>query len=287
MHLRVAVCGAHAGGLQALRQTLELGYEVALVAAPGEESSGATMPPFARKRQIPVIAAAEVKTGSFARLLRNLGVDVLISVQLPYLICREALESPRLGCFNLHPSLLPRYAGLHPAAWAIYRGEQEHGVTLHWMTADTDAGPIVSQQAVPIADTDTPPTLLRNCIRAGMPLLADLLALAASGSPIPQVPQDLSRREYFGREAPGNGRIDWNRTAGEIANQARAFNYSPFPLPWGYLQTDVLGHTLAVMKAEDTGVAANAHPGTVREGGMLIAAADHWVRLIEYSRLPA
>jgi len=285
MQLRVAVCGAHSGGLQALRQTVDLGYEAAVVAA-----RDATMEQFARKREIPIIGAAEVKTESFARRLRSLGVDVLISVQLPYLICREVLESPRLGCFNLHPSLLPRYAGLHPAAWAIYRGEHEHGVTLHWMTPDTDAGPIVSQQAVPIADTDTPPTLLRNCLRAGMPLLAELLAMAASGSRIPQVPQDLSRREYFGRQAPGGGRIDWNRTAGEIANQARAFNHSPFPLPWGHLQTEVLGQMVEVMKAEDTGVSANAPPGTVgesgSEGGILMAAADNWVRIIEYVRVP-
>jgi len=277
----VAVCGAHAGGLQALRQTVDLGYEAVIVA-----TQDATMEPFARKREIPVVAAADVKKASFAQMLRNSGVDVLISVQLPYLICREALESARIGCFNLHPSLLPRYAGLHPAAWAICRGEQEHGVTLHWMTPDTDAGPIVSQQAVPIAATDTPPTLLRNCIRAGVPLVADLLARAASGAQIPELPQDLSRREYFGREVPGNGRIDWNRTAREIVNQARAFDYRPFPLPWGYLQTDVAGHMLAVMKAEDTGVAANAVPGTVREGGLLIAAADNWVRIIESVDVP-
>jgi methionyl-tRNA formyltransferase len=284
--LRVAVCGAHAGGLQALREIVNFGCEITVVAAPiGERSPGATMERFAQKRSFPLVSAAEVKHESFSEVLRRTNTDLLISVQLPYLICAEALEAARIGCFNLHPSLLPRYAGLNPTAWAIYRGEQQHGVTLHWMTRSADEGPLVSQKPVPVSDSDTPPTLLRNCIRAGMPLIAELLAAASAGAVIPRIPQDLSQREYFGRQVPGGGRIDWNQPARQIANLVRAFNHSPFRLPWGYLTTEALGPKTAIMKEVDTGLRSNVAPGTVDEdgsqGGLRIAASDHWVRITE------
>lgn len=283
----MAVCGAHAGGLQALREIADLGYEITVVAtALGQKSAGSTMEQFAEKRAIPVVDGREVKKQSFAQVLRSANTDILISVQLPHMICREALEAPAIGSFNLHPSLLPRYAGLHPTSWAIYRGERVHGVTLHWMTADLDAGQIVRQKSVLISDADTPPSLLRNCIRAGMPLITELLEMASVGDPIPRVPQDLSQREYFGKQIPGDGRIDWNRPAHEIANLVRAFNHTPFPLPWGYLKTEALGHSIAVLKAVDTCMAANARPGTLGESnladGIHIAASDHWLRITEH-----
>lgn len=278
--MRVAVCGAYAGGLQALRAVSQSGCEITLVATPQGQ-----MEQFARKLGARIVPASEVKNTSFAKELRSSRTDLLISAQLPFLVCREALEAPRIGSFNLHPSLLPKYAGLHPTSWAIYRGEKEHGVTLHWMTSDVDAGPIIFQKAVRISETDTPPILLRKCFQAGMPLVSELIGTAANGDVIPRILQDLSHREYFGKEPPADGQIDWSRPAREIVNLARAFDYRPFASPWGYLMTEVLGSKIAVLKVDDSGAQAKAAPGTAVgdwESGLRIAASDHWVLITEY-----
>lgn len=284
--MRVAICGAHAGGLQALRAVSNFGCEITAVATLlGEKSLGSGMEQFARSLGAPVLSSAEVKSVSFAERLRSSNTDLLIAVQLPHVVCPEALEAPHIGCFNLHPSLLPRYAGLHPASWAIYRGEREHGVTLHWMTSTVDAGPIVSQRVVAVSQTDTPPILLRNCLRAGISLISELLAFASTAGHIPRQSQDLSGREYFGREIPGDGHINWNRPARDIVNLTRAFDYRPFSCPWGYLTTAALGPRTTILKTEDTGVSSNAAPGTVIRGldeGIRIAASDHWVLITEH-----
>ncbi len=282
--MRVAVCGAYAGGLQALRTVSNFDCEITLVATVlGSKALDSGMEQLARSLGAPVISSVEVKNTSFAHRLQSSNTDLLISVQLPHVVCPEALHAPRIGCFNLHPSLLPRYAGLNPTSWAIYRGEREFGVTLHWMTNAVDAGPIVFQKSVAISETDTPPIVLRNCIRAGMPLLSELLAIASTAGHIPQISQDLSRREYFGREIPGGGHINWNRPAQEIVNLTRAFDHRPFPCPFGYLTTAALGPRTAILKTEDTGISSDVAPGTVVQNleGIRIAASDRWVLVKE------
>jgi UDP-4-amino-4-deoxy-L-arabinose formyltransferase/UDP-glucuronic acid dehydrogenase (UDP-4-keto-hexauronic acid decarboxylating) len=157
------------------------------------------------------------------------------------------------------------------------------------MTNAVDAGPIAFQKAVAISETDTPPILLRNCIRAGMPLLSELLALVSAAGHIPRISQDLSRREYFGREIPADGHIDWNRPAQEIVNLTRAFDHRPFPCPFGYLTTAALGPRTAVLKTEDTGISSGVAPGTVIRNlePIRIAAADHWVLVREHFEAPS
>ncbi len=283
--MRVAICGAYAGGVQLLRTVSNFGCEITMVATLlGSKSLDSGMEQFARSLGAPVISSVEVKSAPFAQRLQTSNTDLLISVQLPHVVCPQALDAPRIGCFNLHPSLLPRYAGLNPASWAIYRGEREHGVTLHWMTNAVDAGPIVFQNAVAISETDTPPILLRNCIRTGMPLVSELLAIASTARHIPRTPQDLSRREYFGREIPADGHINWNRPAREIVNLTRAFDHRPFPCPFGYLTTAGLGPRTAILKTEDTGISSDVAPGTVIQNleGTRIAASDHWVLVREH-----
>jgi UDP-4-amino-4-deoxy-L-arabinose formyltransferase/UDP-glucuronic acid dehydrogenase (UDP-4-keto-hexauronic acid decarboxylating) len=112
-------------------------------------------------------------------------------------------------------------------------------------------------------------------------MIARLLETAATDpEEIPQVPQDLSRRRYFGRAAPGGGRILWATPAERIVALVRACDYFPFPTPWGIASSTIDGRKLAVLKAATTGRPADAPPGTVgavEENAVDVAAEDEWV----------
>jgi methionyl-tRNA formyltransferase len=186
-----------------------------------------------------------------------------------------------VGGFNLHPALLPQYAGLNSASWAIYHGETEHGVTIHRMEADVDTGPIVFQERIPIAHNETGLSLSVKCVRTGVRLMLRLADVAARNpASIPCIPQDLSKRQYFGRGAPQRGRIAWNRPAARIWNFVRACDYRPLPSPWGTPLTRAAGRDVGIVAASITQEAATEPPGTVRhrEGQSVeVACADTWL----------
>jgi methionyl-tRNA formyltransferase len=174
----------------------------------------------------------------------------------------------------------PRYAGLNSVCWAIYHGEKEYGVTLHKPGTEVDAGPIVYQEAVGIDDEETGLTLTAKCVRIGIPLVMRLLEAAAQPTNIPLVPQDLSKRQYFGREVPGNGHLSWNRPARRIDRFVCASDFFPFPSPWGVPRTRLRDLTLGIAKVRLTARRADVPPGTVRartDEGLEVACADEWV----------
>jgi UDP-4-amino-4-deoxy-L-arabinose formyltransferase/UDP-glucuronic acid dehydrogenase (UDP-4-keto-hexauronic acid decarboxylating) len=212
----------------------------------------------------------------------------LLNVHSLYVIHHDVLALPRLGAYNLHPGPLPRYAGLNSVSWAIYRGEKEHGVTIHKMEADIDTGAMVFQELFPIADDDTALTLSFKCTRRGVTLMLKLLdTISATPFDLPLVPQDLSRREYFGAEVPHGGQLCWLDPAESVVNFVRACDYFPFRSPWGHATTWLGSKELGVIKAYRTGQLTKAVPGTVGEvsdSGALVAAGDEWVLVKKIKR---
>jgi methionyl-tRNA formyltransferase len=222
-----------------------------------------------------------VKDPAFGEEVRQRRVDVLLNVHSLFVIHDVVLAAARLGSFNLHPGPLPRYAGLNPVSWAIYRGEREHGVTLHKMEPTIDAGPIVYQEAVPIGPEDTGLSLTIKCVNAGIPLVLRLIETAARGpAAIPSVPQDLGKREYFGRGVPNNGALSWHRPARQVVDFVRACDYAPFESPWGLPRTYAGASAVGICKAALTGRRSAAAPGTVgaaANGAVEVASADEWI----------
>jgi methionyl-tRNA formyltransferase len=223
-----------------------------------------------------------VREPAFADEVRRLGVDLLLNVHSLYRIVPEILEAPRVGSFNLHPGPLPEYAGLNAPSWAIYNGEPEHAVTLHWMDAGLDTGPIAYSDRFALEQTETGLSASAKCVRRGIPLISRLLADASRDpTAVPRIEQDLGRRRYFGPEPPDFGRIDWLSPAAQIVRFVRAADYRPFPSPWGHPLAEIGGRTVAVARASLTDERAADPPGTVRTastpGFLLVAAADEWV----------
>src|SRR5262245_54977812 len=227
-----------------------------------------------------------VKDRAFAEVIRAEKVDLLLNVHSLFVIKPEIVAAPRWGSFNLHPGPLPRYAGLNAPSWAIYRGERGHGVTLHRMLAGIDTGTIAYQTLFDIDETDTGLSVSAKCIKFGMELIRTLLDTATKDpESIPAIDQDLSRREYFGKGTPEDGRLTWSRPAREIFNFVRAADYSPFPSPWRNPRSRLGDQEVAFVKTALTGRPCDPAPGTIgrSDGGQVwVAAADEWV---EVSRL--
>jgi methionyl-tRNA formyltransferase len=175
--------------------------------------------------------------------LRALRPELIFSFYYRLLIPRQILALPRLGAFNMHGSLLPRYRGRAPVNWAILNGERETGVTLHHMVARADAGDIVDQQAVPIGPEDSAADLMARITEAAALVLDRRLEELLRGC-APRRPQDEALATTFGRRTAEDGRIDWAKSSAEVANLVRAVS-RPFPGAF----TEASGRRLYVWRA--------------------------------------
>jgi methionyl-tRNA formyltransferase len=281
--VRVLLVAEESAGIQVLRALAGSPHElVAVMTAPPTRGGGASVGGVAEQLGVPIEPSERVRDPETADWVREQEVDLLLNVHSLYLIHGDVVAAPRIGSFNLHPGLLPGYAGLNTPSWAIYNGETSHGVTVHWMEPGVDTGAIAYDTRFDLTDSDTGLSVSARCVREGVPLILRLLETAAADpAAIPRREQDLSGRRYYRRaDVPEGGRIEWARPARRIVDQVRASDYFPFPSPWGSPVTTLAGRELAVLKASVTGEATAAPPGTVgqvRGTGVLVAAEDEWV----------
>ena len=159
--------------------------------------------------------------------LRIAAPDLVFSFYYRRVLPEEMLAVPRLGAYNMHGSLLPKFRGRAPVNWAVLKGETRTGATLHAMTPRADAGPIVDQEAVPIGPEDTAFDVQKRVDAAAVAILARRLEELKAGT-APSRPQDDAAATRFGRRRPEDGRIDWSRPAREVHDLVRAVTH-PYP----------------------------------------------------------
>jgi methionyl-tRNA formyltransferase len=281
--LRVVLVAEEAAGVQALRMLAGSQHEVVAVVTRGAGTSemGATVAGVASRLGYRLWPARRIHEPGFGEVIRQEAVDLLLNVHSLTLLPADLVGAPQIGSFNLHPGPLPKYAGLNAPSWAIYYGEQIHGVTLHWMDEGMDTGPIAYEMALPIDEDDTGLTLSAKCVRAGLPLLHDLLEGAATNN-VPRIAQPVGPRRYYGHEVPHQGRVIWSESAVRIVNFVRACDFAPFASPWGLPRAYLAGREIVILKASLTGERSDALPGTIgpRSGGeVVVAARDEWIRV--------
>jgi UDP-4-amino-4-deoxy-L-arabinose formyltransferase/UDP-glucuronic acid dehydrogenase (UDP-4-keto-hexauronic acid decarboxylating) len=215
-------------GIQALRRS---GFEIQAIFThtddPGESNWFDSVADLALELDIPVYAPNDVNHPMWMEKIRALQPDFLFSFYYRHMLSQAILDIPRAGGLNLHGSLLPKYRGRAPINWVLVNGEQETGVTLHYMTEKPDAGDIVCQQVVPIHGDDTASILNAKMVKAAGEMLDECLPQLISGT-ASRTPQDHRAATYFGRRTPADGEIDWNRSSGEISNLVRAVT-RPYP----------------------------------------------------------
>src|SRR5215217_2038818 len=280
--LRVLLIGEGAAGVQCLHTLAVSPHKVvAVVTGQAGAMTGATLRGMASRLGYPVWPAVQAREPAFADVLKRERVDLLLNVDGLYILPEAVVSAPGIGSFNLHLGPLPRYAGLNAPCWAIYRGEHTHGVTLHWMDAGIDTGALAYADKFPVDEDETGLTLTGKCIRAGLPLLRDLLTDAARQN-VPSQPQPRTLRRYLGRELPHQGRLFWSEPAARVVSFVRACDYLPFHSPWCPPRAYLAGRQITILKASLTGEPSDAAPGTVgRKLGseILVSAQDQWVNV--------
>lgn len=268
----VVVFAYHDVGVECLDALVSRGSRVLAVFThrdnPEERIWFKSVEQLARRHGIPVHTPESVNTPEWIARLREMKPDIIFSFYYRNMICQEILDIPRLGAFNLHGSLLPKYRGRVPINWAVLNGETETGATLHWMVKRPDAGDIVDQEAVPIGPRDTARDVFIKVTAAARRILERSLDAIRQGR-APRHPQDESRASYFGGRKPEDGRIDWHADAGQIFNFIRALTH---PYPGAF--TDVDGRRFLVWWAEPRADGAG-RPGQVLSVTPLRVAAGN------------
>ncbi len=185
------------------------------------------------------------------------------------------LRLPKLGCVNLHPSLLPRYRGASPVQAAIRNGDPFTGVTVLWVTEELDAGDILAQREVPILPDDTAGTLEARLAREGAALLVQVLQDLERGE-VRARPQDPSQATYCGKLSKEDGRIAWQASAEEVERHVRAMN------PWPVAYTQHGDRVLRVWRVRPA--EGHGQPGEVLRvtaGGFVVATGAGAVEVLE------
>jgi len=168
----------------------------------------------------------KAKEEAFQRALKGLQPDLCVVVAYGQILPESVLKIPKYGAVNVHASLLPKYRGAAPIAWAILKGEKVTGVTTMVMDEGMDTGDILLQAEVPISAQDTCQTLQDRLAALGAGLLIETLEKMKEGN-IRPIPQDHSKATYAPPLKKEDGHINWKKEAEEIDRQIRAFN--PWP----------------------------------------------------------
>ena len=216
---------------------------------------------------VPVFTPAGPGDPPVVELVKSLKPEIIFSFYYRDMIPESILDLPRLGAFNMHGSLLPRYRGRACVNWAIIHGETETGATLHWMTERPDEGDIVDQERVPITESDTALDVMLKVADAAGRVLARGLPLIEAGK-APRIPQDHSKATYFGRRRPEDGLIDWSAPARDVCNLVRAVTL-PYPGAFTFLD----GRKVFIWKATPLDEETGATPGRVVSWEPLVIAA--------------
>lgn len=181
----------------------------------------------AREHGVPIFTPASVNTLEWADRIAAMQPDLILAVYYRNMISEKLLMIPRLGAFNMHGSLLPKYRGRAPINWAVLHGESTIGMSLHRMVRRPDAGAVVDQQAVEISPRDTAEAAFRKVLPCARAVLHRQIEALLTGE-AKETPQVESESTYYGARSPEDGRIDWAQTSLQIFNLIRAVT-DPYP----------------------------------------------------------
>ncbi|MBN1398645.1 MAG: methionyl-tRNA formyltransferase [Bacteroidetes bacterium] len=233
--MRIIFMGTPEFAVPSLRILLEHSYEIpAVVTAPdkprgrGQQVSFTSVKEFALKKNIPVMQPDKLNDASFSAEIKKLRPDIIVVVAFR-ILPREVYGIPKLGSFNLHASLLPKYRGAAPINWAIIKGEKESGVTTFFLNDEVDTGSIILQKRIPIGPDDNAGLLHDALSAAGAEAVLQTVRLIESGQAHPQA-QDNSLACPAPKIFKEGCRIDWTGTTQQVHDFIRGL--SPYPAAW-------------------------------------------------------
>ncbi|MCG7601173.1 methionyl-tRNA formyltransferase [Halomonas sp. McH1-25] len=265
--LRVVFAGTPTFAAESLKALLASQHDIVAVytqpdrpAGRGRKLTPSPVKALAQERGIDVYQPATLKDSQAHQTLAALDADVMVVVAYGLLLPQAVLDIPRLGCLNVHASLLPRWRGAAPIQRAIEAGDSETGVTIMQMDAGLDTGDMLLTRRLPIEATTTGGALHDRLAQLGGDAIAEALDALSSGS-LTATPQPSDGVTYAGKLSKAEAELDFTRAAEELAARVRAFN--PWPVAWTLLDGQPLRIWLAEPEREAT--AHSAAPGTLLE----------------------
>ena len=214
-----------------------------------------------------------------ARDFAALGADVAVVVAYGLILPKAILDAPRLGCLNIHASLLPRWRGAAPIQRAIMAGDAETGVMIMQMEEGLDTGPVGATAATPIAPNETAAELHDRLSAMGARLIVGALADLAAGQ-LAFIPQDAAGVAYAHKIEKTESRIDWARPAQELHDRIRGL--SPFPGAWCEIDLGRGAERVKILRTELA--AGSGAAGTALDDALRIACGGGALRLVEVQR---
>ena len=224
----------------------------------------------ALQHDIPVLQPQSLKDLDAQQQLASFNADLMVVVAYGLLLPPAVLQTPRLGCINVHASILPRWRGAAPIQRSILAGDKETGVTIMQMDVGLDTGDMLLKSSTVISQNDTAQTLHDRLAGVGAKALIDTLGLIVEDKLVPEK-QDNDQACYAEKLQKSEALIDWQQSAEQIHRQIRAFN------PWPVAQTIVDENTLRIWNAEVIQDASKQTPGTVigeSRSGIVVATGD-------------
>ncbi len=284
--MRIAFLGTPDFAVAALDALVAAGHEIACVYSqpPAPRGRGQVLKPspvhaYAEERGISVRTPSSMRDPAEIAAFAGLNLDAAVVVAFGQILPAAVLEAPRLGCFNLHASLLPRWRGAAPIQRAIMAGDKVTGVEVMQMTEGLDEGPVLASETVPIDALETAGTLHDRLAAVGAALLARALAGVERGEAVATA-QAQDGLTYAKKIRPKEARIAWARPAAEVDCKIRGL--SPFPGAWFELPTakgPVRVKALLSQVEDGEGL-----PGRTLDDRLLVACGEGAVRLLRVQR---
>ena len=275
--MRIVFMGTPDFAVPSLKALVEAGHEICGVFTQPDKPKNRGMklqqPPvkeYAVSAGLTVFQPVKMRDGEALEILRTLNPDLIAVAAYGKILPVDILELPRLGCINVHSSLLPKYRGAAPINWAILNGEDETGVTIMYMAEGMDTGDILTQAQTSIDLDENAAQLFDRLADMGAKLLVDTVAALEAGKvhPIPQDEAQATRAPMLSKELSP---LNWVRTARQLHDQVRGL------YPWPAATAILDGIRCKVLRTEITGETTGSAPGIVVQAdkkGLRVACGD-------------
>jgi methionyl-tRNA formyltransferase len=280
--LRLAFMGTPDFAQAALAALIAAGHDIAAVysqpprpAGRGQRPRPSPVQSLAEAHGLPVHTPASLRDAAEQAGFAELRIDAAVVAAYGLILPPAILMAPRLGCLNIHASLLPRWRGAAPIQRAMLAGDGETGVTIMQMDEGLDTGPLLLSERTPIAAADTGGSLHDRLAVIGARLMVGALERLSAGQLAP-VPQDSAKATYAGKLTREEGRLDWRQGSDDLGRRVRAF--SPRPGAW----CEIASERIRILAAE--AVAGDGPPGRMLDDRLTIACGSGALRLLRVQR---
>jgi len=284
--LKLVFMGTPDFSVPTLAALAEAGHDIAAVYTRGPRPAGRGMAErktpvhlAAEERGIPVFTPKTLRDEAEQELFRSHEADAAIVVAYGLILPQAVLDAPRLGCFNVHASLLPRWRGAAPINRAIMAGDAESGVAIMKMDAGLDTGAVVAEERTPIGPDETAGDLHDRLAVMGAGLMARSLDDIGAGR-VRAVPQPPDGVNYAAKLTNEETRVDWSRPAAEIHAHIRGL--APFPGAWCEVDLGRGPERLRLLRSENA--KGSGEPGSVLDTKGVVACGEGAVRLVTVQR---